>query len=147
MVYVAGQGDGAERRIVVVGDGLDRRESFVDARDVEEEIEDEETGEMVSRPVKDIDEELRQRGEEALAEKARKQSFTCQIIDGSPFKYEVDYDLGDIVTMQNRKWGVTLDARLEEIERDKSRLLSVTFGHDLPSFIKVIKREMRQSAR
>ncbi|GAK12253.1 siphovirus ReqiPepy6 Gp37-like family protein [Geomicrobium sp. JCM 19039] len=110
VVYVAGQGEGAERRIVVVGDGdgLDRRESFVDARDVEEEIEDEDTGEMVPRPVEDIDEELRQRGEESLAEKARKQSFTCQIIDGSPFKYEVDYDLGDIVTVQNRKWGVTL---------------------------------------
>ncbi|GAK09635.1 siphovirus ReqiPepy6 Gp37-like family protein [Geomicrobium sp. JCM 19038] len=108
--YVAGQGEGAERRIVVVGDGdgLDRVEEFVDARDVEEEVEDEETGEMVPRPVEEIEEQLYQRGEERLTEKARKQSFTCQILTESPFQYERDWNLGDIVTVQNRKWGVTL---------------------------------------
>src|SRR5699024_6546201 len=40
---VAGQGEGADRRIVTVGDavGKDRRVLFVDARDVEEETDEE----------------------------------------------------------------------------------------------------------
>jgi hypothetical protein len=38
-----------------------------------------------------------------------------QVLTNSPFKYEIDYDLGNIVTIQNREWGVTRDVRIIEI--------------------------------
>ncbi len=64
---VAGQGEGADRRIVEVGDpsitGTDRRVLFVDARDVEEE---DENGNAL--PVEEIERKLRERGEQKLAE-------------------------------------------------------------------------------
>lgn len=64
---VAGQGEGADRRIVEVGDpsitGTDRRVLFVDARDVEEE---DENGNAL--PVEEVERKLRERGEQKLAE-------------------------------------------------------------------------------
>src|SRR5699024_7298640 len=58
--YVGGQGEGEERKIVVVGDnsGWDRIETFVDARDVSDE--DEETEEEL--PDEEVERRLIERG-------------------------------------------------------------------------------------
>src|SRR5699024_323054 len=62
---VAGQGEGAERRIIETGEqasGFERYELFVDARDVSEETEPEDDEEPKPRPEQDIINDLISRG-------------------------------------------------------------------------------------
>lgn len=65
--YVAGQGEGVDRRVLTVGEssGFDRFELFVDARDVPEETEGEDP---VQRPAAQIETDLTNRGQQKLAE-------------------------------------------------------------------------------
>ena len=145
IAYVAGQGEGVERRVIEVGQntsGLNRFEMFVDARDIDEQDDDEKP-----RPVKDIIAELTQRGNEKLAEVARIRTFEIENLTKSPFKYEEDWNLGDIVTVQNLNWGVTMDSRITgvtEVYEASGFRLNATFGNDLPTMNKKMKREINQ---
>ncbi|CAM3774304.1 siphovirus ReqiPepy6 Gp37-like family protein [Alkalicoccus chagannorensis] len=148
--YVGGQGEGTERRFVEVGggEGLERYETFVDARDVDEEEEDEE-GEDQPRPEEDIIEELENRGERELRDREQEVFLEGDILQQSPFTYETDYDLGDIVTLQNKDWGVTIDARItmiREVYEPDGFSLEAVFGDDRPTLIKKIKQDMKQSS-
>lgn len=128
--YVGGQGEGVDRVIKEVGDnetGLDRIETFIDARDIDDNLD------------------LESRGKLKLAEMGRLQSFESEIVPYSNFKYKEDWDLGDIVTIQNKKWNITLDSRITEVieiyEQDGFRL-DVNFGNTVPTLIEKIKQEM-----
>lgn len=144
--YVAGQGEGNERRIVEVGPstGLNRHEIFVDARDVPEETEDDPPQ---PRAEQDIINDLTIRGQQQLNEMLQEQYLEGQVLTHSPFKYEKDYDLGDIVTIQNKDWNVTMEARITEIkeiyEASGFRIEAV-FGNNRPTLIQKIKRELAQ---
>ncbi|MBH0159892.1 siphovirus ReqiPepy6 Gp37-like family protein [Fictibacillus sp. 26RED30] len=143
VAYVAGQGEGAARRVVIVGTatGLDRAELFVDARDVEEKDEN-----GVQLPAATINARLTERGQQALAEHNRELTLNAQVFSTDSMKYEEDWDLGDTVTVQNRTWKVTLDARITEVteiyESDGFKL-EVTFGNSYPTLIDKIKSEFR----
>jgi hypothetical protein len=145
VAIVAGQGEGVERRVIEVGQtaGLDRYELFVDARDVSEETDDEEP---VQRPIADIERDLRNRGNQQLAEMSQEIYLEGQILTGGPFKYEKDWSLGDIPTLQNKDWGTTLDSRITEVtevyERETGMQLSVVFGQSRPTLISKIKQEL-----
>lgn len=174
VAYVAGQGEGVDRRTIVLGEatGRARREVFVDARDVAEETEDEEP---LPRPVNDIIRDLQNRGNQKLAEMSQEMFLEAQIMTPvknveinnqtsfitqfqtietidvkekwmSSFVYEIDWDLGDIVTLQNNDWGVTLDTRITEVteiyERDSGFRLEATFGLSRPTLISKIKQEI-----
>ena len=152
--YVAGQGEGIDRLVIQVGhqqSGLKRFEHFVDARDIgngdTQPTEDED-----GNPVypdgwltpEEIDQLLQQRGEEKLAERQRIRTFEGKILASCPFVYEQDWDLGDIVTVQNRDWDVTMDQRITEVvetyERSGFRLDAV-FGKDMPTVMEKVKRD------
>lgn len=146
VAVVAGQGEGAERRIITVGDldatGLDRRVLFVDARDIEEET-DGDPPEPI--PIDKIEERLRNRGLQKLAEHQQEIYLEGQTLPKSRLIYGKDYDLGDMVTLQNKEWGVTLDARITEVkeiyEPGKSDI-ELTFGNNRPDLISKIKQEL-----
>jgi hypothetical protein len=129
---VAGQGEGELRSIAMVGTatGLSRIETFIDARDVE------------------IAADLPSRGEQKLAEFSTEQYLEAEILTHSPFKYEEDYDLGDLVTSQNKGWGVTLDARITEIkeiyEPSSGLKLEAVFGNSRPTLVDKVKQEIEQ---
>lgn len=145
LAIVAGQGEGAERRIIHVGEstGFERFELFVDARDVSEETEDEEP---LPRPIEDIEADLTNRGQQKLAEHEQEIYLEGQTLSKSRLVYERDYDLGDMVTLQNRGWGVTLDSRITEVkeiyEGGRPKKIELTFGNDKPTLISKIKKEM-----
>ncbi|HZK61372.1 MAG TPA: hypothetical protein VFC41_04800, partial [Anaerovoracaceae bacterium] len=81
IVYVAGQGEGAERTIVkVLGSGTRKKESFIDARDI------------------DLIAALTERGNQSLTELAQINNYEFETIERQ-FIYGVDYDLGDYVTI------------------------------------------------
>lgn len=108
LAYVGGEGEGADRIYVTVGggEGLELRELFVDAKDIRKEnLSDAEYIEL-----------LVQRGMEKLAENTIAESFECDTGADVNFKYKQDYDLGDIVTIRKRAWGITQDQRIEEIQ-------------------------------
>lgn len=124
---VAGQGEGVNREIITVGSnatGLDRHVIFVDARDLEN-IAD-----------------LPRRGEAKLNEHKRVITFQSEILPKGSFEYEKDWNLGDIVTVKNKDWGVTIDARITEVTEIYEAggfKLNVTFGESLPTITQKIK--------
>lgn len=130
VAYVAGEGDDENRKIVIVGDdtlvGYDRKELFVDARDLHSDEMTEE--EYVAT--------LIQRGEEKLQENAFSKSFECVTIPLGNFNYKKDYDLGDIVTVKKKNWNITSDLRITEImevyEHGAMEVIP-TLGNPLPT--------------
>lgn len=175
--YIAGQGEGVDRRVVELGDsiGLARYELFVDARDVAEEI-DVENAEPIPRPVQDIIKDLINRGELKLAEMIQERFLEAQIMtpikgieitkqtnfitqfqvhesivtkvkDFSSFIYEEDWDLGDIVTVQTKDLGITLDTlitEVKEIYEPSNYQVEATFGQSRPTLIDKIKQQFAQ---
>ena len=131
VAFVAGQGEGASRRIITVGEasGFDRHEVFIDARDIEN------------------DEDLPDRGMQKLSEYEKISAFESQILEKSNLVYEEDYNLGDGVTIQNKEWGVTVDTRLENITEiyETGRVaLEAVFGKTVPTFTELIKKKLDQ---
>jgi len=124
---VAGQGEGADREIVMMGSdaiGLDKHVIFVDARYIENSSD------------------LPGRGEAKLAEHQRVISLQSEVLPSGPFEYEKDWDLGDIVTVQNKDWNLTMDARIAEVEEvyePGGFKLNVTFGNSLPTLAQKLK--------
>lgn len=129
--YVGGQGEGVERTIVEVGEGLhglDRHEVFIDARDIENDLD------------------LPARGQQKLLEMARLQSFESEILTKGTFEYKKDWDLGDMVTVVNPKWGITMETRIveaKEIYESSGFKLEATFGDTIPTLMDKIKSEIQ----
>jgi len=144
IAYVAGKGEGTDRVIVEVGSesGLDRYEEFVDARDIG-------VGEEESPPSpEEIEARLIARGEQKLAELIAAEAFECEISNSGSFKYNEDWSLGDIVTIQNKKWGLSMDARITEVieiyEPDGFKLRAV-FGNKLPTLTEKLKSKLENA--
>lgn len=53
-------------------------------------------------------------GKNAVAEKAPAETFEGTVIPNGQFKYKTDYDLGDVVRIEN-KYGISADARIIEV--------------------------------
>ncbi|WP_368900607.1 Gp37-like protein [Oceanobacillus oncorhynchi] len=144
--YVGGPGEGIDRTVVEIGEstGWDRIETFVDARDIGGEGQDEE--DLTDEEIK---EQLESRGAEKMKDMERLLSFEAEILspateETSPFVYERDYDLGDTVDVINKNWGITMQAPvviIKEIHEQNGFKLEATFGEEQPDFIKKIKRE------
>ena len=138
IALVAGEGEGTERELTSIGQGvgLDRYELFVDARDLQKE----------DRAIEEYIGLLEDRGNTKLAEYKEIKTFDSKINLRSNLIYKEDFDLGDIVTCTSKKWGVTIDTRITEIEEvyeEDGFNVNVTFGNEIPTLIDVIKREVR----
>ena len=129
---VAGQGEGVDREIIMLGSkgtGLDKHVIFVDARDIENPTD------------------LPARGERKLGEHQRALSFQSGIFPTGPFEYEKDWDVGDIVTVQNKDWGLTMDVRITEVEEvyeASGFKLNVAFGKSLPTLSQKLKSKLNE---
>ena len=126
VAYVGGEGG----KIVVVGDaeGLERREIFVDAKDIQSDG-------LSSAEYEAL---LRTRGEEALANNRIENTFECNTGADANFQYKKNYDLGDIVTVKKKKWDIAVNERITEIREIYEfggRRIEPTFGDALPESI------------
>ena len=120
---VAGEGEGVARRVTTVGSaaGLQRREIFVDARDVSSN-----DGEMTDA---EYYAQLTQRGIENLSENAETHNFEGETVDYT-YKYGEDYGLGDIVEVVN-EYGMQAATRVLEViesEDDGGKYTIPTFS-------------------
>ncbi len=134
VAIVAGEGEGTARVIVTVGDttGLERRELFVDAKDIQK-------GDLTDNGYKAL---LIQRGNEALAQSVKNETFESNVNLQSSLVYKKDFDLGDIVTCRNRAWNKAIDVRITEIEEVYENgiiTLTPTFGSPLPELKDILK--------
>ncbi|WP_324730279.1 siphovirus ReqiPepy6 Gp37-like family protein [Lysinibacillus fusiformis] len=147
VAIVAGQGEGVDRRVIEVlgnnaGTAINRHEVFIDARDVAETDDEDHP-----LPEEQIIKALTDRGKQNLQELMQEEYLEGKILTNSPFKYQKDYDLGDITTIQNNDWGITMDARITEIKEVHETTgfsIEATFGNDRPTLIQKIKQELSQ---
>ncbi|MGV2787300.1 hypothetical protein GNF98_16670, partial [Clostridium perfringens] len=98
--YAGGKGEDEDRLIQLVGGGasLDRREVFLDCSSAENAAE------------------LIEIGEQKLSEVKPNVPYNGMILNTNSFLYEEDWDLGDIVTLQNQNWNLTMDSRITEVK-------------------------------
>lgn len=117
-MIVAGQGEGANRAIEELNNGatgLSRIETFLDARDIED------------------DTLLPQRGQEKLAEYGDNSSYTATLSNQAIQQYRNEFDLGDIGTIRDEKLDGSLDYRItsiEEVYEEHQIMINVVFGYD-----------------
>ena len=136
---VAGEGEGSERTVIEVLDnytGLNRRELFVDARDLQKEVDN---VVMTDAEYRNL---LNQRGNEKLSEYKELQTFEGKIITNN-YEYKKDYDIGDIVTVLDKNWNVAANTRITEIteiyENGKTEIVP-TLGNKIPTVLDKLKR-------
>jgi hypothetical protein len=119
---------------IINGTGDARREIFVNAsREKPEDHPD------------SYESALQAQGMAALAEHPRIQNFDAQVSPYGNLTYRVDYDLGNMVTVISKRWGVTLQARITEVSEqyDASGMsLDVTFGKGLLTLAQALKGVM-----
>jgi len=134
IALVAGEGEGDARIKVTAGEastGLDRKEIFIDAKD----IKSVDWGENYTGA-------LLQRGLSKLAESCKAQSIEASINPHGNLKYKADFDLGDIITVFSRRWGVQMSTRITEIAESYAAEgfnIDVTFGKGVFSLAEKIK--------
>lgn len=112
---VAGEGEGNQRVFSnpVNFIGLNRRELFVDARDLQKSYEDED-GQQVILDDPEYMQALRLRGLEKIVDNKLIETFESEVEDYN-FKYGVDYNVGDTVTVMNQTLGITLDTPVTSV--------------------------------
>ncbi|MDF2645351.1 MAG: hypothetical protein K0Q73_1156 [Paenibacillus sp.] len=136
---IGGEGEGESNRVfayVTNGTGESRREAFVDAKDLR----------MADFP-SDYTEALTFRGQTRLAELATAQSFDVTVNNHGNLTYKTDYDLGQTVQVISKKWGVSMTARIVEVDESydaTGQSIRVTFGKAELTIAQKIKSDFSQ---
>lgn len=127
IALVAGENEGSDRKTYVVGNGsitgLNRRELFVDARDISSTTE---SGTLTATEYNSL---LEQRGREKLAENIVTSSFDGRAETNMMFRYNEDFYIGDIVQIEN-EYGFTERVRVVEFIQSES----LSGSDDYPTF-------------
>jgi hypothetical protein len=136
VALVAGAGEGSARKTVTINDsvGLDRRELFVDARD----LSDTDTN-MNPIPAAQYTNMMIERGKNKLDEWPIVETFNANLrVQGTvQYQYGVDYRKGDWVTIQDRDLGITISAKITEAQKiydNEGFTLNITFGYTQPTY-------------
>lgn len=125
VAVVGGSGEGAARKIVTVslgaGDGDDRRELWVDAKDIASTYQiatPDGSGGYTYTEASYSDAEytalLEARGLEKLAAQLPTIEISADLGQGL-MKYGIDYTLGDIVPLKHTRYGLLLSARVSKV--------------------------------
>ena len=72
-----------------------------------------------------------ERGYEKLSETAMTQAFDGEVSMNVNYQYRKDYQLGDIVTIENERWGISINSRIIEVmesEDENGYIVTPTFG-------------------
>lgn len=113
---IAGEDQGASRKSATLGPntaGIDRKELFVDARDVSSDTDD---GVLTASEYQNL---LLQRGAEKLAENTHIQIFEGNVEATRLFVFNEDFYLGDVVQIIN-EYGIEATSRVAEVVRTQT---------------------------
>ncbi len=124
MTLVGGEGEGLDRIYAYVNNdvsGLERYEMFTDARDISQNLGDEDAIEY-----EDYILLLEDRGRENLSSKSITEAFSGDVVSDLTFVYGRDFSLGDIVTVINQ-YGISQNVRItsaiESVDDTGTRLI------------------------
>lgn len=136
---VGGRGEAELRSLAEVWlgaaepEGWDRREMFVDARDVED------------------DTALPDRGASKLSETNEEDVLRIRINESGSFQYGRDFFLGDIALIRNRDWNLVHAARVVAVEhrirQNAGAEVTIEVGRTWPSLRKRIQKDDGSSRR
>lgn len=149
VALVMGEGEGTGRKRQISGDDMtslfERRELYVDARDLQSETVNE-NGDIITIPPGEYTEMLIQRGSEKLATCETTEMFEAKLRVFGDVQYEfgIDYQKGDKVTIRDNELNVVVSARITEVEErfsDEYNLV-LTFGYAYPSLAQKVKQKV-----
>jgi hypothetical protein len=111
VALIGGEGEGTARKFAMVGGGvgLERRETYVDARHISSD-----TGDGNTLTEAEYTAQLEQRGNEELAENTDVESFEGEVETNIMYKYGEDFFNGDIIQIADA-YGHESRARILEI--------------------------------
>lgn len=132
MAYVLGEGDGADRKTVKVNadaSGLDRRELYVDARDISNEKDDDDSY--------NAEDSLTARGNEKLDEVKETSAYDFQ---AKPDEYGVKFFLGDTCVFKDEDTGTTQTGKLTEAAHvwEDGHSVTLTIGHQTTNVLSAV---------
>ena len=135
---IGGEGEGAERTFVAItsGSGETRHEIFVDAKDLRAE----DFG-------VDYINTLIFRGQSKLNEQVIRYSFDTSVNPHGNLTYKVDFDLGQVVKVISKAWGVSMTTRIAEVEETydaDGQSISVVFGKSELTIAQKIHSDMSE---
>ena len=117
VAYVAGEGEGKDRKWYEVftddsgktESGWERRELWIDARDVQSEEGGTES---------DYEEMIQQRADEKFSEARIVETYSATIIEANKqYQLGVHYNKGDFVTIVDDELGISIDVQITEITK------------------------------
>lgn len=149
VAYVYGEDSGSARKTTISGDndlsGFDRKELYVDARNVQSEIRNDD-GTTTTISDTDYYKQLNEAGNEKLSENAREETFeaSVRVFGNTQFEYGTDYFVGDKITVADERLGVQTSTWivLAEETKDEEYSLDLTVGFKSPSIYKVVRRRV-----
>lgn len=133
LIAGAGEGEARKKAAIQEGSGLGRYEIFVDANDLQPTAEG---GELTSEEYTAL---LLQRGQERLRDYCMSQSFDSVL-------FGTDVALGDLVTVTDKRWGITCTCRVTELEETFENggcLRNVILGDGVPTQYEKLRKGMR----
>lgn len=145
-IFAAGQGEGESRKWVVYDVegkktwGFDRKEYFVDARDISDQNED-----GTTMPITEYNQLLMNRAIEKSSDLSINESYNAEISDSpSVFTFGKDYFLGDKITVEDKNIGVQVDAQISEYTRTFGKSgtsTSIVYGYNKPFLLDSLRRK------
>lgn len=131
---IGGEGEGAERKCAFVyawQKGLDRRETFVDASSISSTYKDS-AGEEQSYTLEEYRKQLETQGRQTVAELQKVETFDGEIdLTNSNLVYGKDYNLGDMITVEDRDLKRYINARIvtvTEVQDDGGYKIDIEYG-------------------
>ena len=131
---VGGEGEGEARFHAIVkslASGAARREVFVDASSNSRTYKDE-NGDEQTLTDAEYNAQLETVGLQAISGLAITETFDGEIdLTNGSFQYRRDFDIGDIVTIQDTEIGLYINARIlevTEVEDDSGYMISIVYG-------------------
>lgn len=134
---IGGEGEGLARFFTTYQQGaptgFDRREVFVDASSIPRKYQEEGSTEEHEYTVAEYTTMLVGQAQTSLKELVTTETFTGDInLTYSPYKYGVDFWLGDVVTIQDNRLGLFSNVRIlkaTEAQDDNGYILSLEYGN------------------
>lgn len=136
-VYIAGEGEGADRKWynidvnsdVTFGErrGWNRRELWVDARDIQSEQD--------SKTLTDSEYEelMKQRANEKAKDNDLSEEYTATVTNiTKQYAYKKDYNIGDFVTVADEELGMEIDAQITNVtvtRQDDMEIVDLEFTY------------------
>ena len=128
---IGGEGEGLARFFTTYNNtasGYNRREVFVDALSINRKYEDgDETKQYTNAQYTQM---LQGQAQTELKEYIVTEEFSGELAQGQ-FKYGVDFDIGDVVTVQDNRLGILSDVRIlqvDEIQDLSGYSVKINFG-------------------